>query len=433
MPTKIAFITPLYLPALLSGSEVTVKMLSEELTHGDFDVSVITSNALTARLWYDPFFGKKLSKSFAVINGVKVYRLPCRSYLSSFFFLLNRCFRSFLPQPFAKKLAIWSKGPYLKGLLPLLAKQEFAVIHCSPFPLNLNWQVAAAVRHLKKRPRLILTPLFHGEVAEYYNPQLQTILDEADVIHLLTNFEKEKIKQSFAIPEEKMVVIPLFLDLEKLKDNKELNNRIKDFKEQHRLKNRKIVLFAGNKGPLKGAITLLKIIGRLYLEDSSYLLLTIGQTTKDWEKAKREVDKDCFLDLGFVSTEQKEITFASCDFLCLPSKSEAFGLVYLEAWAKEKAVIAANMGVTREMIASEKAGILVEFGNSEELSLAIVKLANNRVLAKDLGQNGYRAVCNKYSRQKVLKKYLSLYCERKTHLPGHASNSNYHPDVHRGA
>lgn len=409
MLTKIAFITPLYSPAFLSGSEKIVKMLAEELARQDFDVSVITVNALTPRFWYDPFFGKKLSKRFEVINGVKVYRLSLRWYLSSFFFLLHRFLSFILPQSLALKLTIWSKGPYFNGLYPLLWQQDFAVIHCSPFPLNLNWQTVEAIKHLKKRPKLILTPLFHTAVSEYYNPNLQIILQAANVVHLLTNFEKEKISQSFAIPQEKMVVIPLFLDLEKLKRVNELSSQVKNFKEKYRLNDRKIVLFAGNKGPLKGAITLLKTINCLHYKDSSFLLLTIGQATKDWERAKRKVAKDCFLDLGFVSEENKEVVFALCDFFCLPSQSESFGFGFLEAWQKEKAVIAARLGATQEIIISDKTGILVEFGNTEELSLAIERLANNKALAKDLGQNGFRALCANYSSQKVLNKYIDLF------------------------
>lgn len=410
---KIVFITPSYSPGVLTGSGTVVMKLAEELAKKDYDVSIITSNALTTRYWYDPFFGKKVKNRFEILHKVKVYRLSCNQLYSSICFALIKIFNNHLPKRIFDHLKFQASGPYLIGLYDLLSFQHFDIVHCSPFPLMMNSQVAEAIRKLNQKPKLIFTPFFHSYIKDFANPILKKIFGKADVIHAITTVESRDISRRFLISKNKIKVVPLFLDIEHMHSIYELKNEIFNFKDKYKLKERKIILFAGIKGYAKGAIDLLLAVDVLHRTNPEYILVTIGTDTLEWRKAKKKVNKNCLLDLNYVDTEAKEIIFASCDIFCLPSKSETFGLVYLEAWHKKKPVIAASTEAIKEFIGDS--GIFVEFGNTQAIIKAIKLIISSKSVAKELGEKGFNKLMKSYTFSKVFPEYLTLFAgDRKT-------------------
>ncbi len=404
---KIAFITPHYYPSTLTGSGIVVMKLAEEFAKLGHDVSVITSNALTARYWYDPIFGKKIERKYEVHNKVKIYRLSCYQLYSGICFILLKFFGKFLPKKSIDYLKIISNGPYLIGLDRILLSHNYDVIHCSPSPLAINKQVITILSKMKEKPKLIITPFFHSQLSDFANPQLKKVFQCADIIHVITNTEKNEISTRFSINVKKIIVVPLFLDISNMHTMEYFKKDIVLFKEKHHLIGKKIILFAGIKGAAKGAIDLLLSINMLHKTNPEYILVAIGTDTKDWSRAKTKVDKDCILDFEYKTGKEKEVIFASCNIFCLPSKSESFGLVYLEAWSKEKPVIAADTPAVREFI--DRDGVFVEFGNKEQIIEAITKIATDKNMASVLGRRGNKKLINMYTFAKVFPKYITMF------------------------
>lgn len=404
---KIAFVTPHYYPSTLTGSGIAVMKLAEEFAKLGHDISVITSNALTVRYWYDPIFGKKIEKKYEINNKVKIYRLSCYQLYSSACFVLLKFFGKFLPKKLTDYLKIISNGPYLIGLDKIIISHNYDVIHCSPSPLAINKQVITILSKMEKKPKLIITPFFHSQLSDFANPQLKKIFQSADVIHVITDTEKGEISTRFSIDVKKIIVIPLFLDISNMHSVEKLENEIFNFKNKHKLKERKIILFAGIKGYAKGAIDLLLAVDMLYRNNPEYILVAIGTDTLEWRNVKKTVDRNCFLDLGYKTGKEKEIVFASCDIFCMPSKSETFGLVYLEAWHKKKPVIAADISAVREFI--DRDGVFVEFGNKEQIAKAITKIASDKNMASVLGRRGNEKLINTYTFSRVFPKYITMF------------------------
>lgn len=405
---KIAFVTPLYLPANLSGDGVVTKHMAEMLAGKGHDVSVITSNALTARYWYDPIWGKRIKKTFEIINRVKVYRLPVNCILSSLSLITNRYLHFILPDLINHQLSIISNGPYLLGLKSLLEKGHFDLIRCSPLPLYLNQQVVNLLPRLSYRPRLIITPLFHTLLPEFVNPEFNRLIKRADIIHVVSEAEKRFLLKNFPTNEHKISVIPLFSNLRQTSNRIDLY-KLSVWQKRYHFKKRKIVLFVGNKGRMKGVIDTAYALNNLYRKDSRFLLVAIGNSTPAWKKAKKKVDKNCLLDLPYVTEGEKEAFFALCDLYCMPSLSESFGLTYLEAWGRKKPVIGADIPAVKELINQNRGGLLVEFGNIEQIQEAIQRLINDQKLNQELGENGYEAVKNIYNQETLEKEYLKLF------------------------
>ena len=104
------------------------------------------------------------------------------------------------------------------------------------------------------------------------------------------------------------------------------------------------------------------------------------------------------------------------DFTILTSISEGQPLTILESYAAHKPVIATDVGNCRELIYgeeedSEPAGILTHIMNLEEISAAMVELAENEPLRKKMGEAGYRRVMSRYKVSDMKQTYYEIYKE----------------------
>lgn len=244
---------------------------------------------------------------------------------------------------------------------------------------------------------------------EYKNPKLGKLLSAADLIHAVTQSEKKFLIKTFSIHPSKNIVLPLFIRTSSSQTLVYQKEAMEMLKKKYQLKSKKIILFAGNKGYFKGAIHLLKTCRKLYKKTKNFCLVSLGNSTSEWEKAKMPSDKLFLLDLGYVHQREKELWFKLCDIYAMPSLSESFGLTYLEAWKQGKPVIAADIPPMKEIIKGNKGGILVPFNSLSSLQQAIEVLFESPQLRKTLGENGLKALQSKYSFIRLFPKYEKFF------------------------
>jgi glycosyltransferase involved in cell wall biosynthesis len=77
--------------------------------------------------------------------------------------------------------------------------------------------------------------------------------------------------------------------------------------------------------------------------------------------------------------------YSQCHLFCLPSVQEGFGIVFLEAMANGKAIVAARAGAAPEVV---RHGLLAEPDNDLELADAIERLYREPFLRESLGNAG---------------------------------------------
>jgi glycosyltransferase involved in cell wall biosynthesis len=99
---------------------------------------------------------------------------------------------------------------------------------------------------------------------------------------------------------------------------------------------------------------------------------------------------------------------AGCDLFVLPSYTEGFPNVILEAMALKKAIVATNVGAIPEMLKGE-CGLLVEPKNATELAQAIHSFAINDALRVEMGQRAYDRAKANYSEDVVFGKLLEVW------------------------
>lgn len=107
-----------------------------------------------------------------------------------------------------------------------------------------------------------------------------------------------------------------------------------------------------------------------------------------------------------------------CDIFIMPSRlekengkysGEGFGIVYLEANACKKPVIAGGYGGSVEAVVDGETGILVDPDNIDEIANSIIKLLLDKKLAKEIGRKGRERMLKEFSYETFKKNVKHLF------------------------
>jgi D-inositol-3-phosphate glycosyltransferase len=173
------------------------------------------------------------------------------------------------------------------------------------------------------------------------------------------------------------------------------------------LDGRRVVLFAGRLEPLKGAATLLEAVASLTAQPgfTDLALLVVGDDSGDGaasparqggERRRLELYaegtglRERVRFLGAISQERLGDYYALADVCVVPSRTESFGLVALEAQALGTPVVAAAVGGLREIVEDGVTGLLVEGRNPERYAEAIAAVLGDPRRRDDMSEAAKR-------------------------------------------
>ena len=111
--------------------------------------------------------------------------------------------------------------------------------------------------------------------------------------------------------------------------------------------------------------------------------------------------------LGDAPIPQLAEEYNRCHAFCLPSAQEGFGIVFLEAMAAGKPIVAARAAAVPEVVQS---GILVDPENPEALAEGIARLYRSRDLRDSMSAGGLQTV-QQYEKTRVAARFLSEISE----------------------
>lgn len=144
------------------------------------------------------------------------------------------------------------------------------------------------------------------------------------------------------------------------------------------------------------------------------VLLKIGGAGIEEENLKKlsislGIEKQVLF-LGALSREDVVEHMNSCDVFVLPSRHETFGVVFIEALACGKPIIATKTGGPNEIINKDN-GVLVQIDNIDELAEAMNKIMNN--YSKYNRENIRKDCVNRFSEEVISKKINDVYLSLK--------------------
>ena len=100
---------------------------------------------------------------------------------------------------------------------------------------------------------------------------------------------------------------------------------------------------------------------------------------------------------------------AAFDVILVPSLSEGFGLVLLEAMSRRVPVIASRVGAIPEVALDGETGILFEPRDVAALTNAILRLLSDRSLRKYMGLLGAATLEERFSIQRMVDGTIAVY------------------------
>ncbi len=102
---------------------------------------------------------------------------------------------------------------------------------------------------------------------------------------------------------------------------------------------------------------------------------------------------------------------ADLDVFVLPSTSEGFPLVVLEAMATGRAVVATRCGGAEEVVEHEQTGLLVPVGDDQAIAESVIRLLLNPQMRARLARSGQRLCEKNFSMRMMIESYEALYAE----------------------
>lgn len=268
-----------------------------------------------------------------------------------------------------------------KALENLLEKEDIDIIHGHYiFPAG-----AAAVEVGNEHGIKTYVTAHGSDMFEVYKKQpimrstIKNVLKRADVVLAVSNaLRHEIIATGVSGIADKTRISWNSVDIDKFSPD---NND--SFKKEFKLEDKPIVLFVGNLIKRKNVDSLLEAKKIAY---SDYYLVVVGDGPL-FKKLKKKVEDENIRDVIFTgSRNDVENIIPSCDVLVLPSYSESFGLVLIEALACGKPVIGSNVGGITEII-NDDVGLLVNPNKVSSIAGAIDNVVNDDNFRNALASN----------------------------------------------
>jgi glycosyltransferase involved in cell wall biosynthesis len=205
----------------------------------------------------------------------------------------------------------------------------------------------------------------------------------------LTQRMKEDVLSYTRVPRDKVKVLPLGTDLQQFNPSHYNKNEARTFfglpQKGH------TIGVLGRLDKLKGQHILIRAVPEVLKQHPNVMFLIAGDETAGEHGYKEYLLKLCrTLDIEryvrfLPFTDDVPRLMAALDVFVLPSFSETFGLVVVEAMAMQRPIIAANAGGLPEIITNGKTGILIKPHDATAVAWAIHRILGDSTLRSSLG------------------------------------------------
>ena len=400
---NVLHVIPRYYP-FVGGSELYLQEISKRLVRDGHRVTVYTTDA-----WdLEHFWAKNkrtIKERHQTLDGVQVHRFPVRHLpLCSVIYHGARRVMSWLSGMRLNTTALLFPLCLTTPLVPslyrqLMADNSFDIVHAINFPFDSL--IAAAFRFAQKRQiPFIITPFTHlGEpsdeiVRKHYTMQHQiAMMKKSDRVIVQTQIERNYLAKR-GVPEAKMVKVGVGVNADEIAGGS--GHR---FREKYNIKS-PIVFQLGAQAYDKGSQHTVEAMRQLWEQGYDASLILAGPSMdhflRYFEALPDEVRRRCHL-LGFIPDEDKRDLLDAGDVFVMPSRTDSFGIVYLESWLYKKPVIGALAGGVPEVISHGQDGYLVPFGDVARLADCIAALLTDKELAQRFGEAGCRKVLTEHT------------------------------------
>ena len=291
---------------------------------------------------------------------------------------------------------------FTDGVLAHLAAHPVDALHAN------YWLSAVSGHRIKHVLDLPLVVTFHtlGRVkAAGGDPEPdhriaaeEAVIGCADAVLANTGAEVDELVELYDADQERLEIVPPGVDHAFFSPGERAGARA-----ALGLDDRPVVLFVGRIQPLKGLDVAVRSLARLERDDA--ILLAVGGTSgpagaSHLAEVTAEADALGVLDrIRFVEAQPHHLLstyYRAADVVHVPSRSESFGLVALEAAACGTPVVATAVGGLQTLVVDGRSGFLVDGRDAAEWASTTDRILRDPVLAERLAAGGV-AVARNYT------------------------------------
>lgn len=298
--------------------------------------------------------------------------------------------------------------PFIRGLKKKIKKEHFDVAH---FSTSGSISFARDFLALKMCRKANISTALH-----FHFGRMAQVLVTNSLEKKLFNFcipytskyvamDEETYKALLAYGCKNVHLVPNPLSLQ-------VEAAINNLPKQQR--NEKEIVYAGHVLRTKGVFELveacrniqgikLEILGQCSSEICNALIEHAGPQASEWLNIR-----------GNCSMAEVLNAMKHCAVFVLPSYSEGFPNVIIEAMACGAPIVATSVGAIPQMLSSVgngNCGIVVPPHDAESLRMALIGMIENRKEAEEMGRNAVSKVYNSYSMDKVWAKLKNVWLD----------------------
>ena len=246
---------------------------------------------------------------------------------------------------------------------------------------------------------------------------------ESAAVVAASEIEAGELEQLYAADPAKLRIIPCGVDPEVFHPIRQADAR----RALGRDECEQMVLFVGRIEQIKGIDVLLRAIGilfRAYPELRNELCLLVVGGALDADGSEAETEKIVELrrlvhehrledTVDFVGSQDQSrlaLFYNAADICAVPSLTESFGLVALEAMACGTPVVGTRVGGLQTVIEHDRSGLLVPAGDDTALAEAMARMLLDHALRLRLAA-GARERAKAYSWHRVGEAVAALYAD----------------------
>ena len=302
----------------------------------------------------------------------------------------------------------WDRGRLVAAVMRccLLEKPDLVIFS----HLNLS-PLALAIRAL--RPGTRMATIAHGvEAWERLDPLTSFALRRMHAVWAVSGFTKSKLVDVCGVPESSVRLLPNALSPEQ---TVWLRNGSHGAPASRRVSASILSVARLDRSERqKGIDDVLQALPRVIeqIPEATYAVVGAGGDLPRLQSVARQLSLDRAVKfLGQLTERELLNAYAECDVFVLPSAKEGFGLVFVEAMAAGKPVIAADAGGTSEVVVHGRTGLLVRYGDRDALATALVRLLSDKTLGRRMGAAGRRLAEERFSFEHFLSRFTELFAE----------------------
>jgi phosphatidylinositol alpha-1,6-mannosyltransferase len=206
-------------------------------------------------------------------------------------------------------------------------------------------------------------------------------LTEARKVVSISQYTKEKLLEQLPLGEERVGLLPCSVDAGRFVPRPKSPELVR----RYGLDGHKVLLTVGRLSLLesyKGYDTVIEAMPKMLraVPNLKYMLVGTGDHLEHLKvRARRLGVEDKVIFTGFIPDAEIVDHYNLCDLFVMPSKGEGFGIVYLEALACGKPVVAGNRDGSRDALLNGDLGTLVNPDDVDEVAEAILNVLGGKV------------------------------------------------------